>query len=185
MVCVSKRIVCISSKKQDVAIKYVHKNTFNVNSVIKNEIYQIRHVIIFNCVIYVMTCSIYRLLDHPNLCKFVGASVEAPKIAILMEYCPKGSLYDVLQNKEIHFSWGFRFSFADDIAAGMAYLHSKGILHSRLKSSNCLINDRWVLKITGIRLNTVVCQCSYFICCIIKTTDWLRCVELMACLKIL
>ena len=75
--------------------------------------------------------------------------MEAPKIAILTEYCPKGSLYDVLQNMEIHLSWGFRFSFADDIVAGMAYLHSKGVFHGRLKSSNCLINDRWVLKIAG------------------------------------
>ena len=75
--------------------------------------------------------------------------MEAPKIAILTEYCPKGSLNDVLQNKEIHLSWGFRFSFADDIAVGMAYLHSKNVFHGRLKSSNCLLNDRWVLKITG------------------------------------
>ena len=104
--------------------------------------------------------SIYRLLDHPNLCKFIGASVEAPKIAILTEYCPKGSLNDVLQNKEIHLSWGFRFSFADDIAAGMAYLHSKNIFHGRLKSSNCLINDRWVLKITG---TFCLCLCIYTI----------------------
>lgn len=75
--------------------------------------------------------------------------MEAPRIAILTEYCPKGSLNDVLQNNEIHLSWGFRFSFADDIAAGMAYLHSKGVYHGRLKSSNCLIDDRWVLKVTG------------------------------------
>ena len=32
------------SKNQDVSIKYVHKASFNVTSVIKNEIYQIRHV---------------------------------------------------------------------------------------------------------------------------------------------
>jgi len=91
-----------------------------------------------------------RLLDHPNICRFIGASVEPPKIAILTEYCPKGSLNDVLQNHDIHLNWGFRFSFADDIAKGMAYLHSKGIFHGRLRSTNCLINDRWVLKINGM-----------------------------------
>lgn len=92
--------------------------------------------------------------------------MEAPKIAILTEYCPKGSLNDVLQNKEIHLSWGFRFSFADDVAAGMSYLHSKSLFHGRLKSSNCLINDRWVLKIAG----TFVCiftklLCTYILMC--------------------
>ena len=75
--------------------------------------------------------------------------MEPPNIAILTEYCPKGSLNDVLQNTEIHLNWGFRFSFAGDIARGMAYLHSQGIFHGRLKSTNCLINNRWVLKISG------------------------------------
>lgn len=91
----------------------------------------------------------YRELDHPNLCKFIGASVEAPEIAILTEYCPKGSLNDVLQNDEIPLNWGFRFSFARDVARAMAYLHQRKIHHGHLKSSNCIIDDRWVLKITG------------------------------------
>ncbi|XP_065906155.1 atrial natriuretic peptide receptor 2-like isoform X2 [Dysidea avara] len=121
-------------REQDVSIKYVYKATFNVTSAIKKEIYQIR------------------FLDHPNICKFIGASVEPPNIAILTEYCPKGSLNDVLQNTEIHLNWGFRFSFAGDIARGMAYLHSQGIFHGRLKSTNCLINNRWVLKISDYGL---------------------------------
>lgn len=90
-----------------------------------------------------------RELDHSNLCKFIGASVEAPEIAILTEYCPKGSLNDVLQNDEIPLNWGFRFSFARDISRAMAYLHQRRIYHGHLKSSNCIIDDRWVLKITG------------------------------------
>lgn len=75
--------------------------------------------------------------------------MEAPEIAILTEYCPKGSLNDVLQNDEIPLNWGFRFSFARDIARAMAYLHQRKIYHGHLKSSNCIIDDRWVLKITG------------------------------------
>ena len=105
---------------------------------------------------FTYVCHHNRFLDHPNVCKFIGASVETPKIVILTEYCPKGSLNDVLQNSEIHLNWGFRFSFADDIARGMAYLHSKGIFHGRLKSTNCLINNRWVLKISGMNHAIVV-----------------------------
>ena len=75
--------------------------------------------------------------------------MEAPEIAILTEYCPKGSLNDVLQNDEIPLNWGFRFSFTRDIAGAMAYLHQRKIYHGHLKSSNCIIDDRWVLKITG------------------------------------
>lgn len=79
--------------------------------------------------------------------------MEAPELAILTEYCPKGSLNDVLQNDEIPLNWGFRFSFARDIARAMAYLHQRKINHGHLKSSNCIIDDRWVLKITG--------ECTY------------------------
>lgn len=51
-----------------------------------------------------------RELDHPNLCKFIGGCVEVPNVAIVTEYCPKGSLNDVLLNEEIPLNWGFRYS---------------------------------------------------------------------------
>ena len=41
----------------------------------------------------------HRALDHPNLCRFIGATVVNP--SIVSEYCPKGSLSDVLQNEGI------------------------------------------------------------------------------------
>lgn len=42
-----------------------------------------------------------------------------------------------------------RFSFATDIARGMAYIHSFKIYHGHLKSSNCVVDDRWTVKIAG------------------------------------
>ena len=92
------------------------------------------------------------MMDHANLCKFIGATVkDHGKIHIITEYCPKGSLYDVLQNDDIPLQWMFRLSFANDIAKGMAYLHSKRMYHCRLSSSNCTIDDRWVVKISGAK----------------------------------
>lgn len=93
----------------------------------------------------------HRTLDHQNLCKFIGATIKdpLPNMAIISEYCPKGSLNDVLQNDSIPLNWNFRFAFAEDIARGMAFLHSRSIIHGRLTSSNCVIDDRWVTKVTG------------------------------------
>ncbi|KAF4078408.1 hypothetical protein AMELA_G00198840 [Ameiurus melas] len=117
-----------------VAVKKIKTKTFSLSKVIRQEVKQVRE------------------LDHPNLCKFFGGCVEVPNVAIVTEYCPKGSLNDVLLNEEIPLNWGFRFSFATDIARGMSYLHQHKICHGRLKSSNCVIDDRWVCKITDYGL---------------------------------
>ncbi|KAJ8306224.1 hypothetical protein KUTeg_016769 [Tegillarca granosa] len=45
-----------------------------------------------------------------------------------------------------------RFSFATDIARGMTYLHSHKMYHGRLKSNNCVVDDRWTVKITDFGL---------------------------------
>ena len=92
-----------------------------------------------------------RSLDHPNLCKFIGITLDdvPPNVAIITEYCPKGSLNDVLQNEQIPLNWDFRLTFAKDIARGMAFLHSHSQTHGFLTSSNCVIDDRWVTKVTG------------------------------------
>ena len=36
--------------------------------------------------------------------------MEVPNVAIVTEYCPKGSLNDVLLNEEIPLNWGFRYT---------------------------------------------------------------------------
>uniref|UniRef100_W5L8E5 Guanylate cyclase n=1 Tax=Astyanax mexicanus TaxID=7994 RepID=W5L8E5_ASTMX len=117
-----------------VAIKKIKTKSFSLSKTIRQEVKQVRE------------------LDHPNLCKFFGGCVEIPNVAIVTEYCPKGSLNDVLLNDEIPLNWGFRFSFATDIARGMSYLHQYKICHGRLKSTNCVIDDRWVCKITDFCL---------------------------------
>ncbi|XP_078075352.1 atrial natriuretic peptide receptor 2-like [Mustelus asterias] len=117
-----------------VAIKRIPKKTFALSKTIRKEVKQVRE------------------LDHPNLCKFIGGSVEVPNITIITEYCPKGSLADVLFNDDIPLNWGFRLSFAMDLARGMAYLHQHKIYHGRLQSTNCVIDDRWVCKISDYGL---------------------------------
>ncbi|NWR74668.1 ANPRA protein, partial [Centropus unirufus] len=119
-----------------VAVKKITKNSFTLSKSIRKEVKQVRE------------------LDHPNLCKFIGGCIEVPNVAIVTEYCPKGSLSDVLLNEDIPLNWGFRFSFATDIAQGMAYLHHHKMYHGRLKSSNCVVDDRWVCKIADYGLQS-------------------------------
>ncbi|XDV22230.1 hypothetical protein PO909_027173 [Leuciscus waleckii] len=117
-----------------VAVKHIQKKHFTLTKTIRKEVKEVRE------------------LDHPNLSKFIGGCIEVPFVSIITEYCPKGSLADVLLNEDIPINWGFRLSFATDIARGMAYLHQHKIFHSRLHSHNCVIDDRWVCKISDYGL---------------------------------
>uniref|UniRef100_A0A2C9JTI9 Guanylate cyclase n=1 Tax=Biomphalaria glabrata TaxID=6526 RepID=A0A2C9JTI9_BIOGL len=62
--------------------------------------------------------------------------------------------HDVLENEEIKLDWMFRYSIMQDIVRGMAYLHSTEIKsHGHLKSSNCVVDSRFVVKITDFGLH--------------------------------
>ncbi|XP_071941268.1 atrial natriuretic peptide receptor 1-like [Antedon mediterranea] len=94
-----------------------------------------------------------RELNHMNVNQLVGACIESPNICILSNYCSRGSLQDVLMNDHIKLDNLFKLSFASDIAKGMAYLHGTSIeTHGRLKSSKCLVDSRWVCKVSDFGL---------------------------------
>ncbi|CAH3039755.1 unnamed protein product [Pocillopora meandrina] len=93
-----------------------------------------------------------RDVRHDNLNQFIGACVE-PEICIVMQYCSRGSLQDILENEDVKLDHMFIASLVADIVKGMAYMHSTDVKsHGNLKSSNCLVDSRWVLKITDYGL---------------------------------
>ncbi|KAL1122570.1 hypothetical protein AAG570_002900 [Ranatra chinensis] len=92
-------------------------------------------------------------LHHDHLVKFYGACIDPPDPCLLTEYCPKGSLQDILENEQINLDWMFRYSLMHDIVKGMSFLHNSDIkVHGNLKSSNCVVDSRFVLKIADFGL---------------------------------
>ncbi|XP_052224888.1 atrial natriuretic peptide receptor 1-like [Dreissena polymorpha] len=91
-----------------------------------------------------------------NLTRLIGVCPETNNVCILTEYCSRGSLQDILQNEAMQLDWDFKLSLINDIVEGMHYLHTTGIgVHGRLTSSRCVIDSRFVLKITGFGLNFI------------------------------
>ncbi|KAF5287948.1 hypothetical protein FQA39_LY15586 [Lamprigera yunnana] len=94
-------------------------------------------------------------LRHENLNPLIGCLAEPPRAALVAEWCSRGSLQDVLQQDEIKLDWSFRLSLLTDLVRGMKYLHSTPVrVHGYLSSRNCVIDARWVLKITDYGLPT-------------------------------
>ncbi|KAL6267075.1 hypothetical protein P5V15_000152 [Pogonomyrmex californicus] len=92
-------------------------------------------------------------LRHENLNPMIGCLNESTRPCLVSEYCSRGSLEDVLVQDEIKLDWSFRLSLLTDLVRGMRYLHGTPIrVHGYLTSRNCVIDARWVLKVTDYGL---------------------------------
>lgn len=72
-------------------------------------------------------------LKHENIIQFFGVCTQEPVFAIVMEYCPYGTLQQILK-KEQNIPPDTIVSWSKQIALGMQYLHSHKIIHRDLKS---------------------------------------------------
>ncbi|XP_010149825.1 PREDICTED: atrial natriuretic peptide receptor 1-like, partial [Eurypyga helias] len=96
-----------------------------------------------------------RDVQNEHLTRFIGACTAPPNICILTEQCPSPSIRDILENESITLDWMFRYSLTYDIVKGMQFLHNGVIIsHGNLKSSNCVVDSRFVLKITDYGLES-------------------------------
>uniref|UniRef100_A0A669D6F6 Guanylate cyclase n=1 Tax=Oreochromis niloticus TaxID=8128 RepID=A0A669D6F6_ORENI len=97
-----------------------------------------------------------REMRHENLNLCLGLFVDSGIFALVVEHCPRGSLADLLADGNVRLDWMFKSSLLMDLIKGMKYLHLRGLTHGRLKSTNCLVDGRFVLKITDYGLPMIL-----------------------------
>ncbi|KAJ4839504.1 hypothetical protein Tsubulata_030121 [Turnera subulata] len=100
-------------------------------------------------------------LHHPNVIKFVAACRKPPVYLLITEYLSEGSLRAYLHKLE-HKLLPLQklVEMALDIAHGMEYIHSQGLIHRDLKPENVLIDEDFHLKIAdfGIACREAYCD---------------------------
>ncbi|TNN03288.1 hypothetical protein fugu_000317 [Takifugu bimaculatus] len=93
-------------------------------------------------------------MKHENLVQFFGVCIEPPNVCLVMQYCRKGSLKDVLSDSDVEMDRIFKLSFAYDIVNGMDFIHKSNLkFHGNLKPSTCLVDSRLQIKLSGFGLN--------------------------------
>ncbi|XP_020372710.2 retinal guanylyl cyclase 2-like isoform X2 [Rhincodon typus] len=97
-----------------------------------------------------------REMRHENVNPFLGLFQDCGILAIVTEYCSRGSLEDLIANKDMKLDWMFKSSLLLDLILGMKFLHHRDLVHGRLKSRNCVVDGRFVLKVTDYGYNELL-----------------------------
>ncbi|KAF8051911.1 hypothetical protein N665_1651s0003 [Sinapis alba] len=95
-------------------------------------------------------------IQHKNLIKLLGCSIEGPESLLVYEYVPNKSLDSFLfdESKSKSLNWNQRLNIILGTADGLAYLHSSPvrIIHRDIKTSNVLLDDQLNPKIADFGL---------------------------------
>ncbi|XP_056010611.1 LIM domain kinase 1-like isoform X2 [Ostrea edulis] len=133
------------------AIKVTHKVTGEV--MVLKEMYRFEEEVQKS---FLKEVSVLRSVNHPHVLRFMGVLYKDKKLNLVTEYVSGGTLGELLKNFSVFLSWKQRAEFAKDIAQGMEYLHSLGIIHRDLNSNNCFVKKNMTVIVADFGLARVL-----------------------------
>ncbi|KAK6002320.1 hypothetical protein QM012_001958 [Aureobasidium pullulans] len=96
--------------------------------------------------------GLLRELKHPNIVQYLGSNSDDSHLNIFLEYVAGGSVATMLVN---YGSLGEPLiaNFVRQILSGLAYLHSKDIIHRDIKGANILVDNHGSVKISDFGIS--------------------------------
>ncbi|KAL0891743.1 hypothetical protein Bca101_015726 [Brassica carinata] len=129
----------VLSDGQEIAVKRLSQNAQQGETEFKNE--------------FLLVAK----LQHRNLVKLLGYSIDGTERLLVYEYLPHTSLdkfiFDPIDGEEL--DWEIRYKIIGGVVRGLLYLHQDSrlrIIHRDLKASNILLDDEMTPKIADFGL---------------------------------
>ena len=108
--------------------------------------------------------SLLKNLDHKNVIKLLGTFFDVSKnaLVLVLEWMDGGDLFNHILSKRVrmcYFNENTIWSYISQIAEGVRYLHSLGIVHRDLKALNLFLSrDHTTLKIGDLGVSRQMSQ---------------------------
>ncbi|KAG9450012.1 hypothetical protein H6P81_009977 [Aristolochia fimbriata] len=119
--------------------------------------------------------AVWHKLDHPNVTKFIGATMGSSDLniqtenghigmpsnicCVVVEYLAGGALKSYLiKNRRRKLAFKVVVQLALDLARGLSYLHSEKIVHRDVKTENMLLDKTRTVKIADFGVARVEAQ---------------------------
>ncbi len=84
--------------------------------------------------------------NHPNIVIYKHHFVQDDLLYLVMEYCPLGSLRDLIRKEKITST--FIWKWMSELTETLQFVHEKEIIHHDIKPDNILFTENRTIKIT-------------------------------------
>lgn len=91
--------------------------------------------------------AVLSTLEHPNIVKYLGSSIEDGQLCIFLELVRMGSLESILR-KYKRFEDNMIRTYTRQILHGLEYLHQKKTIHRDIKCANILVDVNGQVKLS-------------------------------------